>query len=30
MIKYIIFSSISFILGLFTREIIEILDKKLK
>ena len=28
MIKYIIFSVISFMLGLFAREIIEILEKK--
>ncbi len=30
MLKYIAFSVISFILGLFTREIIEILERKKK
>lgn len=30
MIKYIIFSVISFILGIFAREIIEILERKKK
>ncbi len=30
MLKYIVFSVISFILGIFTREIIEILERKKK
>lgn len=30
MLKYIVFSVISFMLGIFTREIIEILERKKK
>lgn len=30
MLKYIVFSVISFILGIFTREIIDILERKKK